>query len=202
MKTNAKRPLAATPWIALVFTLSLATVAQAGQVKGDAFSVTLPDGFADPQQQKQTVQSPSGPISVVTYISKANDGSAVILGYSEFSGVITDAPATLASGRDSLLKSLGATANSERAVEVSGHPARTFNYSATSPRTIFGRTDLVVVGPRMYQLIYLGFTQDGLQKADVQSMFSTFKVKDVEPKAEPAATSTSTSGGNMQASAN
>jgi len=199
---STKRPLARTLVITFVLSLAIATVAQAGQVKGDAFSVTLPDGFGNAQQQKQTVQSPSGPINVVTYISKAEDGSAVIIGYSEFSGTITDPGATLTSGRDSLLKSLGATANNEKDVEVSGHPARTFNYSATSPRTVFGRTDLVVVGPRMYQLIYLGFTQEALQKGDVQGMFSTFKVREVEKDAAPAATNGDSTGGGTQASAN
>jgi hypothetical protein len=172
----ARKPLARTLLVFAVFTLGLAGAAQAAQVKGDAFSVTLPDGFGSPQQQKQTVNSASGPINVVTYISKASDGSAVILGYSQFSGMIKDPDATLASGRDSLLKSLGATAKDERAVKVSGHPGRTFAYSAASPRPIFGRTDLVVVGPRMYQLVYLGFDQESLDKADVQNMFSTFKV--------------------------
>jgi hypothetical protein len=200
MKKFSKRPLAML--FTFVFTLSLATVAQAGQVKGDAFSVTLPDGFGSAQQQKQTVDSPSGPINVVTYIAKADDGSAVILGYSEFSGKITDPAATLSSGRDSLLQSLGATAKNERDVEVSGHPARTFNYSATQPRTVFGRTDLVVVGPRMYQLIYLGFTQEALQKADVQGMFTSFKVQEIETEQAPAATNTDSSGGGTQASAN
>jgi len=202
MKKFAKRPLARTLLFAFVFTLSLATVAQAGQVKGDVFSVTLPDGFGNAQQQKQTVESPSGPINVVTYISKADDGSAVILGYSEFSGTITDPSATLSSGRDSLLKSLGATAKNERDVEVSGHPARTFNYSATEPRTVFGRTDLVVVGPRMYQLIYLGFTQEALQRADIQGMFTSFKVSEIEKQSAPVKTPTDAGGSGVQASAN
>lgn len=199
MKMFSKRPLARTLVVAFVFTLSLAAVAQAEQVKGDAFSVTLPDGFGNAQQQKQTVQSPSGPINVVTYISKSGDGSAVILGYSEFSGKITDPDATLDSGRDSLLKSLGASAKGEREVQVSGHPARTFNYSATSPRVVFGRTDLVVVGPRMYQLIYLGFSEEALQKGDVQNMFSTFKVSETTAA---GAAGDAAAGGANQASAN
>ena len=126
----------------------------------------------------------------------------MILGYSQFSGKITDPDATLASGRDSLLKQLGATASNERDVKVSGHPARTFMYSASSPRAVFGRTDLVVVGPRMYQLIYLGFTQEALQKADVQSMFSTFNVEEIEETPAPAAANPDSGGGGTQASAN
>jgi hypothetical protein len=185
-----------------VFTLSLATVAQAGQVKGDAFSVTLPEGFGNAEQQKQTVNSPSGPISVVTYISKSNEGSAVILGYSELSGKIMDPDAQLAESRDSLLKQLGATASDERTTKVSGHPARSFNYSASSPRAVFGRTDLVVVGPRIYQLIYLGFTQDEVQKHDVQGMFSTFSVKETGSKPAAAASDANSSGGSAQASSN
>jgi len=190
--TFSTRALARTTLL-FVFTLTVAMTAQAGQVRGDAFSVTLPDGFGNAQQQKQTVNSPSGPINVVTYISKSADGSAVILGYSQFSGKITDPGATLASGRDSLLKSLGAVAKSERNVKVSGHPGRTFLYSASNPRPVFGRTDLVVVGPRMYQLIYLGFEQDGIEKDDVQNMFSTFKVSEIDTKG---------GGGVSQASAN
>ena len=181
------RPRAKTLFTILTLTLGFATFAHAGNVNGDAFSVTLPNGFGDAQSQKQTLDSPSGPITQVTYISKSQDGSAVILGYSEFSGTITDPDATLKSGRDSLLKSLGATAKNERSAEVSGHPARTFLYSATSPRLVFGRTDLVVVGPRMYQLIYLGFTQEAIQQADVQGMFSSFRVSDPTPAPSPAA---------------
>lgn len=180
----------------------------AGTVEKGSFSIAIPDGFSEFARQEQTVKSASGDIKQVTYVSKGTEGDAVIVTYGAMPGPIQDPAAAMAGGRDSLLKSLGATVGSQKDVQIDGHPGMTVEYSATSPRPIFARTDLVVAGARLYQVIYLGATPEAVVSPEVQAMFGSFTLNEEAiasadaPKPEapqaaretaPAATTASTS---------
>lgn len=182
--------------------------AYAGTVQKGSFSIAIPDGFSEFAKQEQTVKSASGDIKQVTYVSKGTQGDAVIVTYGAMPGPIQDPMAAMAGGRDSLLKSLGATVGSQKEVQIDGHPGMTVEYSATSPRPIFARTDFVVEGARLYQVIFLGATPESVVSPEVQSMFGSFNLNEEAiatadaPKAEapqaareaaPASTTATTS---------
>ncbi len=160
-------------------TLALATVGFAQTpVEQDSFSITLPAGFGEFTRQQQTVKSANGDIQQVTFVSKGLAGSAVIVTYGQMTGKILDPTAMMGSGRDSLLKSLGAKLESETQVEIDGKPGLSIVYSAEKPRPIFARTDLVVAGSRMYQVIFLGSSAEAPASESTRQMYSSFDVNE------------------------
>lgn len=162
--------------VALTFTAAGARAEMGETVTTDGFSLQLPAGFSAFAKQEQKVETPSGPVNQVTYVSKLPTGQACIITYGEMSGPILDPKAMMTSGRDSLLKSLGATMESEKEFEAEGNKGMSFVYSASTPRPIFARTDMLVQGARMYQVIYLGFTAEERNSEDVAALFSSFKL--------------------------
>ena len=147
-------------------------------VDRESFSITLPTGFGEFARQQQTVKSQSGDIQQVTYVSKGVGGNAVIVTYGTMSGKILEPATMMGSGRDSLVKSLGAKLESEKQLEIDGKPALSIMFTAEKPRPIFARTDLVVAGPRMYQVIFLGSSADALWHESTEQMFSSFDIKE------------------------
>lgn len=159
----------------IVGVLALPFSAAAQSQADEEFVLELPEGFSEFQRTEQTVPTPSGPITQVTYLSKSDQG-AFIVTYSDVNDQITDPGAMMESGRDSLLKSINASLEDEQEISLDGQPGMSFRYKADQPRPVYARTDLVVVGPRMYQVIFLGFTEEARDRADVASSFSSFRV--------------------------
>lgn len=170
----------------LTAALILPTAASAAVVENADFAVNLPEGYSEFARQTQTVQSPSGQIDQVTYVSKAADGSAFIVTYGDLSGPITDPEAAMDGGRDSLVKSLNASVESESPREIDGNPGRTFQFSSAGETPIFARTDLAVTGPRMYQVIFLGFSEEARQNNNVSQFFDSFDIRYEPETASPA----------------
>jgi hypothetical protein len=175
MKAFSKRVAVAASLLTLI--LAAAALAQT-PVQQDSFSITLPAGFGEFARQEQTVKSQNGDIKQVTYVSKGLQGNAVIVTHGTMTGKILDPAAMMGSGRDSLVKSLGAKLESEKQLEIDGKPALSIAFTAEKPRPIFARTDLVVAGPRMYQIIFLGSSAEALANDSTQVMFSSFDVNE------------------------
>jgi hypothetical protein len=175
MKANAKRMVAAA--VLAMIVLVPAGFAQT-PVQQESFSITLPAGFGEFAKQQQKIKSESGEITQVTYVSKGTGGNAIIVTHGTMPGKIMDPAATMNSGRDSLLKSLGATLVSEKSIQIDGKPAMSISYSAEKPRPIFARTDLVVAGPRMYQVIFLGSSAEALAHESTSRFFSSFDISE------------------------
>lgn len=174
MKAPLKRVAAAA-----FLTLAVAAIGFAQTpVEQDSFSITLPAGFGEFAHQAQTVKSENGNIQQVTYVSKGLQGNAVIVTHGTMSGKILEPAKMMESGRDSLIKSLGAKLESEKQFEIDGKPAMSISFSAEKPRPIFARTDLVVAGPRMYQVIFLGSSAEVLASESTQAMFQSFDIKE------------------------
>ncbi|MHB0968691.1 MAG: hypothetical protein ACYC7A_10040 [Thermoanaerobaculia bacterium] len=150
-------------------------------VSTDAFSLNLPAGYSEFAKQEQVVKTPTGPMNQVTYVSKSPSGEACIVTYGEMSGPILDPKAMMTSGRDGLVKSLGATIEAEKELEIDGNKGMTFLYSAAQPRPIFARTDMVVSGARLYNVIYIGPSAEARANQDVDAIFSSFKLVSKAP---------------------
>ena len=165
----------AVPLLLVLFAVMPATAAT---VEEESFRIDLPEGFEKFKKQAQKVKSENGDIEQVTYISKDGEGDIVIVTYGQMPGVILDPEATMDSGRESLVKSLNATLAGQREIEIDGKPGISFEYSADKPRVIFARTDLVVAGPRLYQVIYLTQTVDSLREDETEEIFTSFDLND------------------------
>jgi hypothetical protein len=149
----------------------------AGPIDKSSFSIDLPEYFGDFAKQEQKIQAPHGTIVQTTYVAKAPSGEAVIVTYGAMSGRILNPDKMIDSARDSLLKSIKASVDREKKFDANGQPARSVFYSASAPRPLFGRTDFVIDGKRMFQLIYVGSAKEGLDAQATSDMFRSFRVK-------------------------
>lgn len=125
------------------------------------FALTLPEGYAAFTSQTQTTASPEGPIETTTWVAKAPTNEAIVVTMSRMPGKILDPEKLIASTRESLMKSLGATSESDE----------TFRSNAA-----FFRSRFVVQDDRLFQLLYVGRSEEQRSNAVVSQLFDSFKL--------------------------
>lgn len=150
----------------------LAVAANAAPVKTDAFSIILPEGFGEFATQAQKTDSPEGKIDTTNWISKAPTGEAVVVTVSTMPAPITDAGKAMDGMRESLLKSLNATLESEEKID-DGRAANLLFKSSGA----FLRSKLLVDGNRMMQVLYVGRSEEQRGAATVGEIFQSFQVE-------------------------
>ena len=158
---------------AVLLTLPVAG-ASAGNapVASDGFTVSLPSGFAPFTKQVQTAKAPEGEIETTNWISKAPTGEAVVVTSSRLPGKILDPQKLIASTRESLLKSLNATLESE---EPRPGDLPSTRMLFRSDAAVF-RARFTVVDDRLYQLLYIGRSEEQRAAPAVSGMFDSFDV--------------------------
>lgn len=143
--------------------LGVAALADDASTPNDVFTLTLPSGYAAFTRQVLTSESPEGEIETTNWVSKAPTGEAVVVTMSRMPKKILDPQKLIASTRESLLKSLGATLESEDPL--------LFNAKGT-----FLRAQLTVVEDRVYQLLYVGRSAEQRGAQAVGAMFQEFRI--------------------------
>ncbi len=141
-------------------------------VQNDAFSLTLPAGFAAFAQSSQTATTPDGTITTTNWVSKAPTGDAIIVTVSKMPKKILDADKLFTGTRDSLLKSLKATLDSEE--KIAGDiPASSLLFHNDNA---FLRARLAVNSETFYQVLYVGRTAEQRALPFVGQMFDSFHI--------------------------
>ena len=164
----------------------VAAAAYAGPTKTDAFHITLPEGFGEFAAQTQQTDSPEGKIDTTNWVSKAPTGEAVVVTVSTMPAPISDAGKAMTGMRESLLKSLNATLESEEKIdEKSAHLL--FKGSGA-----FLRSKLLVDGNRMVQVLYVGRSEEQRNAAAVGEIFSSFQAAEAAPAPAETAPATTT----------
>ena len=148
----------------------------------DIFRLTLPAGYGAFAKQEQSVPSPEAEIKATNWVSKSPDGSAVVVTMSQMPAKIIDPEKLMNSTRESLLKSLGATLETEEKTNADLIGANLFFRS----KAAYFRSQLLVSEDRVYQLLYVGRTAEERTSPTVTQLFESFAVN--SPPAEPAAT--------------
>lgn len=153
----------------------LLMVAAAGAHADDAndvFTMTLPPGYTEFTKQVQTTKAPEGEIETTNWISKAPTGEAVVVTSSRMPGKILDPEKMIASTRTSLLASLNATLESEEPRQGDVPSTRMLFRSDAA----YFRGRLTVVDDRLYQLLYVGRSEDQRAASAVGEMFNSFRL--------------------------
>jgi len=140
----------------------------AAEYKDPAFTLNLPASFGPPTKASAKAQN----IETDTWVAKAPTGEAIVVSVSKMPAKITDPAKVMDSTRDSLLKSVNGTLESEQTI-AGDMPSRLFVFRSGSA---FLRSRLYVDNDKLYQLLYVGRTEE--QRADpaVAQMFDTFKI--------------------------
>lgn len=156
-------------------------------VQKDSFGITLPAGFAEFTKQVQTAESPDGKVETTNWVSRAAaSGEAVVVTVSRMPGRILDPEKMMDSTRDSLLKSLKATVESEQDLE--GEMPATLVQFRSDAAVL--QSKLLVDDDRLFQVLYVGRTPEQRAAPAVAQLFSSFRV--VPQTAPPTAALTPT----------
>ncbi|HEX7807550.1 MAG TPA: hypothetical protein VF608_02455 [Thermoanaerobaculia bacterium] len=167
---------------ALVVFLFGAAAYSNGATVPSTFIMNLPEGYTGFSQQVQSTKSPEGDIRTTTWISKAPTGEAIVVTMSEMPGKILDPQKLITSTRASLLRTLGATLETEEA--RSGElPSARLQFRSDAA---FFRARFTVVDDRLYQLLYVGRSTEQRTAPSVGQMFESFRIlDDVETASNP-----------------
>jgi hypothetical protein len=152
-----------TKTIRVVLTTLLLVAAMAASAQeADPFTVTLPEGYGVFAKQVQSTDSPEGKIETTNWVAKAPTGEAVVVTMSRMPGRILDAGKLIDSMRQSLRKSVGATTESD--VNLFRTGAAVF------------RSHYVIDEDRLFQLLYVGRSDEQRNHASVAQLFESFKL--------------------------
>jgi hypothetical protein len=161
----------------------LLTITGAGAHAGDApvasdgFTVSLPSGYAAFTKQVQTAKAPEGEIETTNWISRAPTGEAVVVTSSKLPGKILNPQKLITSTRVSLLKSLNATLESEEP-RPGDLPSTRMLFRSDAA---FFRARFTVVDDRLYQVLYVGRSEEQRAAPAVSAVFDSFKVAAMQP---------------------
>lgn len=166
-------------------------VQMAAAADAQPFQLTLPTGFGAFTAQSQTAKSPSGDIHVTNWVSKSPTGEAVVVSVSKMPAKIEDPAKLLAGSRDSLLKSVNGTLDSETKIDGDMPGTRVDFHSGTNA---FLRARFQVKGDTLYQLLYVGRSAEQRSNPSVDSLFQSFSITDsgAQPQTAAAVPGTST----------
>jgi hypothetical protein len=144
------------------------------------FTITLPPGFSPFKSQKQTQATPAGPFDLNILQSETLTG-ACVLGYSDFPEASFEGRTPkqmLEDGRDGALRNINATLEKQEDVKVQGRDGLLI-YGSTfqQNRSIYVRFQFVLDKPRAYQIGYLAYNRDDLDKPETQAYFDSFRIK-------------------------
>lgn len=158
--------------IMLALTAGAGASAQSASISNDELTVSLPPGYAEFTRQVQTTKAPEGEIETTNWISKAPTGEAVIVTSSKLPGKILDPQKMITSTRASLLKSLNATLESEESRPGELPSARLLFRSDAA----WFRARFTVNDDRLYQLLYVGRSEEQRSAPAVAAIFDSFRV--------------------------
>lgn len=167
-----KRAIAIHALAALALAASAVVNAQTAPVANEPFTVSLPSGYSELAKQVQTTKTAAGEIVTTNWVSKAPTGEAVIVTSSKMPGKILDPQKLIASTRTSLLKSLKATLESEEPRPGDLPSARLLFRSDAA----WFRARFTVDDDRLYQLLYVGRSEEQRSAPAVAALFDSFRL--------------------------
>ena len=165
------------PAAVILAALVPAALVAATPVDTGVFQIELPDGFSKFTEQTQSSKQEQGVIETTNWVSKSPSGEAVVVTLSTMPGPILQPEKLIASTRDSLLKSLKATLESEEKRE-DVFPSERLIFKSENA---FFRSRFVVAGDRFYQLLHVGRSADQRSAPAVQTMFNSFAINAPAP---------------------
>jgi hypothetical protein len=160
----------------LILTLAIvAALALPGAINAadEPFAINLPAEYAAFSKQVQTLKSAHGNIEATNWVSKAPTGEAIVVTVSKMPGKILNPQKLIDSTRDSLLKSLSATLESQENL-----PSARLLFQGNGA---FFRSRFVVGDDRLYQLLYVGRSAEQRSAEAVARIFESFSLSGPRP---------------------
>ena len=139
------------------------------------FSVLLP---GKPERQNQSLDTPLGKIDLVTYMAGSRKAGCAVAyaDYPEQHINSTDPQKLLDGSRDGAITNVGGQLISETRIDFHGKPAREILIEV--PNKAFINLRLFLIGPRLYQLMFIAPNNQGYEQ-DISKFFESFTVDDI-----------------------
>jgi hypothetical protein len=141
------------------------------------FSVTLPAGFAPPQEKRNEATRMTG------YTSSGPNNTACNISYSEFSDALSSQLNTpeniekaLGAMRDNSVTGMGGVAEREEKINVQGQPGLSVRGVIEKVgSTAYFRMDNVIANSRGYRFGCLSTNKEELEKPEIRAFFDSFR---------------------------
>lgn len=139
----------------------------------EPFSITLPTGFGAFATQTQSVDAPDGKIETTNWITKSPSGEAIVITVSKMPAKILSPDKLIASTRDALIKSVGGTLESNEPV-AGTMTGEQLKFKASGA---WLSSRVLVDDQTLYQVLYVGRSEEQRALPVVADMFDSFQVK-------------------------
>ena len=149
----------------------------------EPFTITLPTGFGAFATQSQAVDAADGKIETTNWITKSPSGEAIVITVSKMPAKILSPEKLIAGTRDSLIKSLNATLEGEEPITGALNGSQ-MKFKASGA---WLSSRVLVDDQTLYQVLYVGRSEEQRALPVVADMFDSFQVKAPAVAAAPAA---------------
>ena len=145
------------------------------------FSVMLPDGFSEPEKSDNPIKmEDSSEVMIHMYSSYNLKGEVFLVSYNEYPELFfnKDFQKTMLDNvRDGAIGNMKGVIEKEKDFKFEGSPSRTVYFSAeTNGKPSFNRFQCIIAKPRLYQLIYIGYSKKDRDAKKITELFKSFKI--------------------------
>lgn len=143
------------------------------------FKVMIPEGFANPQESTMPLTTAVGTLNMKVFTAAKGDAAVFMTAYVDYpeEAFANGTDVMLDGAREGAMKNLNGTVDRQESITLDGNPGRSVTFSGKSQGIdVYGRVDYYIAKPRLYQILYLSQSKDGLDDESIKNGFSSFAI--------------------------
>ncbi len=122
-----------------------------------------------------------GSIEVVMILAENSDGACAV-SYNDFPAQLLDSMGSRSNiydgGQNGAVSNINGQVEASFDITIAGKEGRSFTFTATREgKQVYGRGDLVMVGNRLYQLLFMNTDRARLASDDCKRFFQSFTLQ-------------------------
>ena len=153
------------------------------------FTITYPAGSATPQMETVPVPTEIGNINMNMFLVDA-DTMAYMTAYADYPDSLismSEPQMMLDMGRDGAITNVNGELLREKDHTVQGYPAKEFYARGEQGgQDVYMRANIIMAKERLYQVLYLAFTEDQLDSREADDYIASFRIDGIEEAADAA----------------
>lgn len=149
--------------------------------KDGHFSIALPKGFVEADEEILPIQTEMGEIETVNYTS-FSDTAAAMIGTSQYPDALLvfirgKEKDVLEGAQEGALKNVNGVVISEKELQVDNFPAKSIDFTAEADdQPLFGRALFVLADSRLYHVLYITSSREEITSESTTNFFNSFKI--------------------------
>lgn len=144
------------------------------------FRVRMPVGFSNPSEGRQPLIAGSDTSWMISYTAVRDTATAFIVTYTQVQQTAQVDPAQVFDmAREATLRNINGTLERQESRTLQGHAGRSMYYTGMLDSVkYYGRADLYLAMPRLYQIYYISREPGGTTSPAVNAAFASFRMRD------------------------